>query len=493
MADNTMPQGLNAFQQQQYLMQQHYQNTPTSQYIPQNSSLEGFLGADPEYQGYLQSPWLDQSEIDAAKQRAITRYQGKSTTEMAQASKDYSVNEAQQHIDYANSHPDGGDDFMDKFMGIAMPIVVGAIMGGGALGMMGGETAGGLAAGTEGAGSLGGTLGASELGGFSTAGMGLDSMGWAAGLGDAAGATGAGLGTGAAGAGAGLGSMIGVEGGAPAVVSIGAPAAAGGAGLGGAVAAGAGAIGLGSMAGGDDPNMPRVVIPPPAANVTPPADPPASAGDYTPPITPVPIPSFPVPPISGDPPSSVGDVPHTPVTIPAFPLPVINPGSGGTPGTTPGGGTTPVGGIPGNVLGGLGDLLGGIVSNQMNTADKDYYQNLMDKMMGMYQPGTPEATLMQQKMEAQDAAAGRNSQYGTRATNLAGMLAQQRGNIMTSPTFARIAEDSRGHYDNSLNGLFGALGSATSGGNNWLGSLGNLFGLGNSSLNTPAASSAPTR
>lgn len=49
----------------------------------------------------------------------------------------------------------------------------------------------------------------------------------------------------------------------------------------------------------------------------------------------------------------------------------------------------------------------------------------------LYNPGTPEANLMQQEMERKDAAAGRNSQYGVRATDLAGKLAGIKGDLNT--------------------------------------------------------------
>ena len=46
------------------------------------------------------------------------------------------------------------------------------------------------------------------------------------------------------------------------------------------------------------------------------------------------------------------------------------------------------------------------------------------KIDGLYAPGSPEYNLLKQQMEAQDAAAGRNSQYGVRAVDLAAKIAQ---------------------------------------------------------------------
>lgn len=68
------------------------------------------------------------------------------------------------------------------------------------------------------------------------------------------------------------------------------------------------------------------------------------------------------------------------------------------------------------------------LATQQRAADEQY----MSALTGMYKPGTAEANLMQHQMDAKDAAAGRNSQYGTRAVDLAGQLATLRGQLMTS-------------------------------------------------------------
>jgi hypothetical protein len=45
------------------------------------------------------------------------------------------------------------------------------------------------------------------------------------------------------------------------------------------------------------------------------------------------------------------------------------------------------------------------------------------QMNSYYAPGSAEANLLQQQMNRKDAAAGRNSQYGTRATDIAAKIA----------------------------------------------------------------------
>jgi hypothetical protein len=78
-----------------------------------------------------------------------------------------------------------------------------------------------------------------------------------------------------------------------------------------------------------------------------------------------------------------------------------------------------------------------------NAADDKY----VSQLMGMYMPGTPEATLMQQQLNAKDAAAGRNSQYGVRSVDLNAYLAEQRRQTMLNSNYV----DAMHHkYGNSL-------------------------------------------
>lgn len=331
-----------------------------------------------------------------------------------------------------------------------------------------------------------------------TMGAGLQ----AAGVGAAASGSGAAAAGGAAASGSGLAGAgtAAAASGIPTVSVVG-NVAAGGLSTAGTVAAGAGtAAGLGSVMNNSnptnvnsttDPNIPKVVINGntgatgstslgnmlnPAAGV---AGGLLTAGQVTAPSTdhtgfdqPAPISGVTMPESSLPVPVFGGTPSGTPINSTTAPLPADTV----TPITTPGGigsvtnpnpssGTT-LPSLPGlgSIIGGIGTVLSGITDNKMNQADKDYYQNLMNKMMGMYMPGTPEADLMEKKMNAQDAAAGRNSQYGIRAQNLAGMLADQRTKVMTSPTFEKLAEASRGHYDASLNSLSGLLGSANTSG-----------------------------
>jgi len=84
--------------------------------------------------------------------------------------------------------------------------------------------------------------------------------------------------------------------------------------------------------------------------------------------------------------------------------------------------------------------------NQM--ADKQQQQ--LDALAGMYMPGTPEAKLMESNLARLDAKSGRNSQYASRATNLAAMLAGQRANIMGGAGYQNL-------HNNMLNNRYGSL------------------------------------
>ena len=55
-----------------------------------------------------------------------------------------------------------------------------------------------------------------------------------------------------------------------------------------------------------------------------------------------------------------------------------------------------------------------------------YRMTLENRLNSYYAPGSAEERMLREAMERKDAAAGRNSQYGTRATNLAATMAERR-------------------------------------------------------------------
>ena len=107
-----------------------------------------------------------------------------------------------------------------------------------------------------------------------------------------------------------------------------------------------------------------------------------------------------------------------------------------------------------------GSLYDMYAKNKMGAAQRGMYAQNRADIMNTYAPGSPEYNLLQQQMARADAKAGRNSQVGVRANDLAGTIAKLR---------------------------MGALGNLQSG-QNQLGNqaLGNQYGM----LNTPLALAA---
>lgn len=157
-----------------------------------------------------------------------------------------------------------------------------------------------------------------------------------------------------------------------------------------------------------------------------------------------------------------------------------------------GGGVSPFGGTLGQApatSGGAFDYLkspGGIqdlfkLGQQGLSAFQQYQKgqaakNYAGQISGMFGPNSPYAQQMQQTLARTDAAAGRNSQYGTRATQLAAALTQAQAQALGGNNYAQAAQNTSG--SNVLNGLFGLAG--TSAGKNLIGAgfngLQSLFG-----------------
>lgn len=453
---------------------------------------------------------------------------------LGQYNKDTQVGLAEAYKKDWDLHPDGHENsFMDNLMYKVFPAVALAWAGGSALGLFGGgagaagasglgaaglggaEATGGLGALAGGSGAAAGGVGAAEalggLGGLSGIGIaggapavvsiGAPAAAAAGGLG--------GLGTAVAGLGA-AGSLAGLinSGGgtvAPTAgtpqpgtagtpeapvgpmqsVNVGAPASGAGGISPGATAGAAG--GLGAIANGigtDGQSIPSVTIGPPTtatpagSNVPPPLAAGVGAGLggllSTNPTALQQLPDVQGAPNTSNvpPPIGPGNIPQT-LPIPSFGIPNVNggPTQPGASNVTPnpsGPGSNPLGGL-GNIL---GNLLGGNVDRIKANQDSDWWKSQIDTLMGMYKPGTPEANLMRQQMEAKDAATGRRSQYGIRETDLAAQLAGKRAGIMTSAGYQNMANAYRQRSSQDLAGLFGAVGAN--------GGLGNtIAGIGN--------------
>ena len=115
---------------------------------------------------------------------------------------------------------------------------------------------------------------------------------------------------------------------------------------------------------------------------------------------------------------------------------------------------------PGTALNAAGGLYSMYSKNQMAKAQQQQ-ANLLNsqiaKISNMYAPGSPEYNLMMQQIARKDAAAGRNSQYGVRAQNLAGIIAQQKANML--PGISSMTNTANQIQNQALANRYGSLAS----------------------------------
>ena len=87
-------------------------------------------------------------------------------------------------------------------------------------------------------------------------------------------------------------------------------------------------------------------------------------------------------------------------------------------------------------------------------AQEQRYNDVNNQINNMYAPGSPEYNLMEQAMARKDAAAGRNSQYGARAVDLAARIAAIKAQNLASTLGPQAALQ-----NNYLNNQWGGLNS----------------------------------
>lgn len=89
----------------------------------------------------------------------------------------------------------------------------------------------------------------------------------------------------------------------------------------------------------------------------------------------------------------------------------------------------------------IGQTLGGLYSSneagKANARYTDAIQNQMQTLKDMFSQDSPYAKMLRQQLERKDAAAGRNSQYGNRETQLQALLAEKA--LTASDTIGRLA------------------------------------------------------
>lgn len=122
----------------------------------------------------------------------------------------------------------------------------------------------------------------------------------------------------------------------------------------------------------------------------------------------------------------------------------------------------------GSITKNVGTKLGGNLLSQLISAGGNaymgnkqagQYNDVINQINQLYAPDSPYAQQMQQALARKDAAAGRNSQYGSRAVELAAALTKAKSDALTSPGFGNLLGQ-RGTNQNSIvNGFLAALGS----------------------------------
>jgi hypothetical protein len=105
--------------------------------------------------------------------------------------------------------------------------------------------------------------------------------------------------------------------------------------------------------------------------------------------------------------------------------------------------------------------------NQAAKTLQDRYNQINTQINGMYAPGSPEYNALWNEMSRKDAAAGRNSQYGVRATDLGAKIAGLKGTLLSNLASPQNNLLSAGLATNasqlgSLANIFGQQGGTTS-------------------------------
>lgn len=116
-----------------------------------------------------------------------------------------------------------------------------------------------------------------------------------------------------------------------------------------------------------------------------------------------------------------------------------------------------------DLMGIISGLIGSVGQNRGAGEQRAWLDKQMSDIDKLYAPGSPEYNLLMQEMERKDAAAGRNSQYGPRSTDLAAKIAE-----IKAKTKAQLAGSTQNSVmssitseNTSLNSLLAALGKST--------------------------------
>lgn len=110
-----------------------------------------------------------------------------------------------------------------------------------------------------------------------------------------------------------------------------------------------------------------------------------------------------------------------------------------------------------------GNLLSQLISAggnaYMGNKQAGQYDDVINQINQLYAPDSAYAKQMQQTLARKDAAAGRNSQYGSRAVELAANLTQAKSNALTSSGYGNLLAQRGTNQNIPWNGFLAAAGS----------------------------------
>lgn len=117
--------------------------------------------------------------------------------------------------------------------------------------------------------------------------------------------------------------------------------------------------------------------------------------------------------------------------------------------------TSPIGRTGGSLL---SQLIAGGGNAYMGNKQAGQYGDVINQINQLYAPDSPYAKQMEQALARKDSAAGRNSQYGDRAVQLAAALTQAKSNALTSPGYGNLLAQRGTNQNIPINGLLAILG-----------------------------------
>ena len=121
--------------------------------------------------------------------------------------------------------------------------------------------------------------------------------------------------------------------------------------------------------------------------------------------------------------------------------------------------TSPIGNMATKAGGSLlSQLIAGGGNAYMGNKQAGQYDDVISQINQLFAPDSPYAKQMQQTLARKDAAAGRNSQYGDRAVQLAAALTQAKSNALTSPGYGSLLAQRGTNQNIPINGLLAILG-----------------------------------